>query len=162
MPENTSGPLLDFNNPKASGILLLLGAPLLRLLALLEGIDFILSIREEKIAMALQLFLDWGWLILTVVAIVWILSVRKSPVDPAKVHSGMVTSVGILAFMAGTLITVHAIGSTPMVLMSWGGDAIAKNCSATIDTSRLVGLKDKDKVVLLCGAFDPTRDAMED
>ncbi len=162
MPENASGPRLDFNNPKAAGILLLLGAPLLRLLALLEGIDFILSIREEKIAMALQLFLDWDWLILMVAAIVWILSVPKSPVDSTKVHWGMVATVGILAFMAGTLITVHAVGLTPMVLLGWGGDAIEKTCSASIDTSRLVGRQDKDRIILICGAADPTHDAIED
>jgi len=162
MSEDTSGPRLDFNNPKAAGLLLLLGAPLLRILAWWEDIDFILSIREEKVAMTLQLFLDWGWLIFMVGAIVWILSVHRSPVDPAKVHWGMVTSVGILAFMAGTLITVHAVGSTPLVLTQWGGDAVAKNCNAVIDTSRLVGLKDKDRLILLCGVSDPTRDPIED
>ena len=155
-------PRIDFNNPKAAATILLLGAPILRAIAWWEDIDFILSIREEKIAMTLQLFLDWGWLILLVVSVVWILSVRKSPVDTSKVHWGMVTSVGILAFTAGTLITVHAAGSTPMVLTGWGGDPNAQNCTAVIDTSRLVGLKDKDRLILLCGVSDLARDPIED
>ena len=162
MPEDNSRPVLDFDNPKAAGILLLLGAPLLRALAWWENIDFILSIREEKIAMTLQLFLDWGWLILMVTAIVWVLGVRKSQVDQTKVHWGMVTSIGILAFMAGALITVRAAGTTPMVFAQWGGDAPTKTCNAVIDTSRLVGRKDKERIILLCGVADPSRDPIED
>jgi hypothetical protein len=73
-----------------------------------------------------------------------------------------VTAIGILAFMAGTLITVHAIGTTPVVLGGWGGDATARNCAGIIDTSRLVGRKDKDRLVLICGVNDPTRDPIED
>src|SRR5271157_1580097 len=161
-PSNLGRPKIDFDSPKAAPTVLAIGAALWRAVAWWGDVDFILSIREEKIAMTLQLLLDWGWLILVVVGILWMLGVHKFPKDPTRVHWGMVASVGILAFMAGALITVRSIGSTPVVLGAWGGDANAKTCSAMIDTSRLVGLKDKDRVILLCGVADATRDSIED
>lgn len=157
-----SQPIINFNSPKAPPTLLTIGALLWRVIAWWEDVDFILSIREEKIAMTLQLLLDWGWLVLVVVGIVWALGAHKTPGDTTSVHWGMVTAVGILAFMMGILITIRAVGSTPMVLTAWGGDSVSKICSAGIDTSRLVGLKDKNRIILLCGAFDPVRDPIED
>jgi hypothetical protein len=62
----------------------------------------------------------------------------------------------------GTLITVHAMGASPTVLVGWGGDATARNCSAMIDTSRLVGMKNKNKIILICGVSDPIHDPIED
>jgi hypothetical protein len=159
---STSEPILNFSSPKAPPTILTIGALAWRLLAWWEGVDFILSIREEKIAMTLQLLLDWGWLALIVVGVVWFLGANKRPADTTSVHWGMVTAVAILAFMTGALITVHAVGTMPNVLIGWGGDAIAQNCSANVDTTRLVGLKEKNKVILICGAFDASRDAMED
>jgi hypothetical protein len=155
-------PIISFDNPKAPPTILAIGAVLLRAIAWWEDVDFILSIREEKVAMTLQLFLDWGWLVLMIVGVIWALGAHKTLKDTTTVHWGMVTAIGILAFMAGALITVHAIGSMPTVLTAWGGDAIAQNCSAVVDTTRLVGLKDKDRIVLLCGIADPSHDAMED
>jgi hypothetical protein len=161
-PITSSGPILNFNSPKAPPTILTLGALLWRGIAWWADVDFILSIREEKIAVTLQLLLDWGWLVLVIVGIVWALGANKTPKDTTSVHWGMVTAVGILAFMTGTLITIRAVGSTPMVLTGWGGDSNAKNCSAIIDTSRLVGLKDKDRIILLCGTVDALRDPIED
>lgn len=155
-------PRIDLNSPKAAPTILTIGTAILRGIAWWQDIDFILSVREEKIAMALQLLLDWGWLILVIVGIVWILGAHEVPTDQAKVHWGMVTSVGILTFLIGTLITVRAIGTPPMMLTGWGGDPNARNCSATIDTSRLIGRKEKDRLILLCGVYDPTQDPMED
>lgn len=162
LAQKSNLPLLNFNSPKAPPTILVLGSLVLRGIAWWEDIDFILSIREEKIAMTLQLFLDWGWLILAVVGIVLWLGAHRAPPDPTEVHWGMVASVGILAFIAGALITVHAIGSTPTVLNQWGGDPVAKTCNAIVDTSRLVGYKDRDRIILLCGVSDPTQDPIED
>jgi hypothetical protein len=159
---DTNRPIINFDSPKAPPTILTLGVLLWRAIAWWADIDFILSIREEKIAMTLQLLLDYGWLVLAIAGVIWALGAHKAPEDKTNVHWGMVTSVGILAFMAGALITVHAIGSTPMVLTGWGGDPSAKNCSAIIDTSRLVGRKDNDRLVLTCGVADPTHDPMED
>jgi hypothetical protein len=165
MPEVDSGsnrPIIDFNSPKAAPTILTLGAVALRILAYWEDVDFILSVREEKIAMTLQLLFEWGWLALAIVGIVWALGAHKSPTDTTKVHWGMVTCVGILAFMLGTLITVHAMGSSPVVLLGWGGDPATRSCSAQVDTRRLVGLKDKERLILICGVADPTKDPIED
>ncbi|HET7107589.1 MAG TPA: hypothetical protein VFI38_12330 [Candidatus Acidoferrum sp.] len=162
MPEESSSPKLDFNSPKAAPTILTLGAMLWRGIAWWEDIDFVLSIREEKIAMTLELLLDWGWLILAIVGLVWALSAHKSPKDETKVHWGMVTIVGILSFMFGVLITVHSLGSTPNVLGGWGGDPSARNCSANIDESRLLGLKEKYRVILICGVTDSQQDPLED
>lgn len=161
-PQGSSHSIINFNNPKAPPTILAVGAALWKLLAALEGIDFVLSIREEKIAMTLQLLLDWGWLALIVVGIIWALGAHRAPADTTKVHWGMVTSVGILAFMTGALVTVRAVGAVPNILVGWGGDPIAKYCSGQVDTSRLIGRAAKDKVILLCGVSDPSRDPMDD
>lgn len=166
MPEGSSAssdrPIINFNSPKAPPTILTIGALLWRFIAYWEDVDFILSIREEKIAMTLQLLLDWGWLILALVGIFWILGAHKAPADASKVHWGMVIAVGILAFMTGALVTVRAVGSSPIVLAGWGGDPTAKNCNGVIDTARLVSLQHKYKLVLMCGVSDPSHDPIED
>jgi hypothetical protein len=164
MADNTASkiPTINFDSPKAAPVVLSIGALLWRILAWWENIDFILSVREERVAVALQLILDWGWLFLIIAGVVWFLGANRAPVDTSKVHWGMVTAVGILSFMTGSLISVYATGSLPNILMSWGGDPAAKTCSSIIDTSRLVGVEDKYHVILICGMADPTTDPLED
>ncbi len=162
MSDESTKPVIDFNSPKAPPLILAVGSLLWRALAWWQGVDFILSIREEKVAMTLQLLLDWGWLVLAIIGVIWFLGAYKIPSDTTRVHWGTVTCVGILAFMTGTLVTVRAIGASPLVLLSYGGDAVNKTCNAVVDTSRLVGLREKDHVILLCGVSDPKQDPIED
>jgi len=75
-------PAIDFNSPKAAPAVLSIGAFLWRALAWWENVDFILSVREERVAVTLQLLLDWGWLVLIVVGIVWFLGAHKPPPGP--------------------------------------------------------------------------------
>jgi hypothetical protein len=99
---------------------------------------------------------------LILVGIVWFLGAYKTPQDTSKVHWGMVVAVAILAFMTGSLVAVYATGSLPTVFTGWGGDATSKTCNANFDTSRLVAMKDKYHVILICGMADPTTDPQED
>ena len=71
-------------------------------------------------------------------------------------------AIGLWRNSAALIPAILDEWSTPMVLTAWGGDANSKNCSAVIDTSRLVGRKDKDRLILLCGVADPRRDPIED
>jgi hypothetical protein len=160
--EETSRFRLNFNSPKAAPAVLTIGTALWRLLAFLQNIDFVLSVKEEKIAMSLQLLLDYGWIVLIIAGIVWFLGANTIPVDTSKVHWGMVFSASLIAFMCGALIAVYATGSLPMVLNGWGADSGSRVCSVTIDTSRLVGLKDKYRVIGICGMIDASTDPQDD
>jgi hypothetical protein len=152
---------IDFNSPKAAPTLLSIGAVAWRVVAGIANVDFILSVREERLAMIFQGILDYGWIVLLIVGLVWLLQAHREP-RKDMVHWGMVTVVGILTFMLGLLMTTYAAGTLPNIMQSWSGDLAAQTCSATIDTSRLVGLKNNYRVILICGLTDPTTDPLED
>ena len=165
MPEEVSGKdfiqKINLDNPKAAPTVLTIGAAVWKGIAELANVDFILSVREERLAMMFQFILDYGWIILIVVGVVWALQAHRSP-EKERIHWGMVFSVGILAFMGGILVSVYATGSLPNIMQQWTGDAVNQTCSAQIDTSRLVGFKNSSRVVLICGASDPKVDPQED
>lgn len=160
--QTSTVPNLDFNSPKAAPVILAAGASVWRFISYLSNIDFILSVREERIAVVLELLLDYGWMLLIIAAVVWFLGANKAPQDVTKVHWGMVTAVGILAFMFGVLIAVAggAGGALPQMITQWGGDQ--QGCNANIDVSRLESFKSKYRVVLICGISDNKNDAQED
>jgi hypothetical protein len=61
MSENATGmPRINSDSPKAAPAVLSIGALLWRVLAWWENVDFILSVREDRVAMTLQLVLDYG------------------------------------------------------------------------------------------------------
>ena len=74
----------------------------------------------------------------------------------------LVFSSAFVSFLLGILIAVRATGSLPVVIQSYGGDPQGGTCLAQVDTSRLIGLAEDDRLVLLCGAQDPTKDAYDD
>jgi len=128
--------------------------------AWLSNVDFILSVREEKFGVIFQFLLTYGWWMLIIVGLVWALQAHKAPPDPYKVHWGMVTVIGILAFAFGVLIAVYSTGSLPMIVIGYGADG--NNCVATFDTSRLTDYRDKYRIALVCGISDPTIDRFDD
>jgi hypothetical protein len=146
-------------NPKAPPVLLAVGAFLWKLIATLANVDFVLSMREEKITTLFQFLLQYGWAIIGIVGIVWALQAHKYPEKGVTVHWGMVTSVGIIAFMFGALSAAYSSGSMPNVIVGWTG--AVDGCSALIDTSKLIGFKGKYHLFLSCQIFDPTVDALE-
>ena len=132
-----------------------------KVIAQLANVDFILSVREERLAMMFQFLLDYGWGILILAGLVWFLQAHRNP-EKERIHWGMVFSVGILAFMTGILVSVYATGSLPNVMQGWGGDWATQSCTAQVDTSRLIGFKNGYRVILVCGASDPKIDSQED
>jgi hypothetical protein len=152
---------INFDSPKAAPAVLTVGAAIWKGIAELANVDFILSVREERLAMMFQFILDYGWLLLVVVGLIWILQAHRSP-DRERIHWGMVASVGILAFMTGILVSVYATGSLPNIMQQWSGDPMGQTCNAQVDTSRLIGFKNGYRLVLICGASDPKVDPQED
>jgi hypothetical protein len=148
------------NSPKAAPTILAIGAAVWKAFAAWGNIDFILSIREESFRMIFQFLLNYGWWILIVVGIAWALQAHENPEGYARVHWGMVTTVGILAFIFGVLLTVYSTGSVPNIVEAYGTDG--QNCFATLDTSRLTKFKDTYHIFLVCGLNDPRIDRFED
>jgi hypothetical protein len=151
----------DFDSPKAPPTVLGVGSILWKATAELANVDFILSVREERLAMMFQFLLDYGWMLLVFACLVWLLQAHRRP-EKERVHWGMVISFSILSFMVGILVSVYATGSLPNVVQSWSGDWNTQICNATIDTSRLIGFKNGYRMVLVCGASDPKVDPQED
>lgn len=152
---------INFDSPKAAPTVLAVGSALWKGVAELANVDFILSVREERLAMMFQFVLDYGWLILIFASLVWLLQAHRSP-DKERVHWGMVTAGCILSFMTGILVSVYATGSLPNLMQSWSGDYPNQSCNAVVDTSRLIGFKNGYRMVLICGASDPKVDPQED
>lgn len=143
----------------------LIGAVLIRLLEWAEHIDFLLSVRDEKLATLLQVFRDFGWWIVGLGAAIWFLyEYRRHQKDETARGSigSLVASAAFIAFLLGSFITVRATGSLPNVIGNYGGDTAKKICTADIDTSRLSGFEDDYRLILLCGMMDPSTDAMDD
>ena len=117
-------PAIMLERPIAPPILLSVGSALWKGIAYWGNIDFILSMRQERLAMIFQSFLDYGWAVLLVVGIVWGLQARR-PTKVVKVQWGIVTVVGLLAFMFGALAT-SSTTSLPRVISAWGGELLPK------------------------------------
>lgn len=150
-------PILE--NPKAPAAVLVIGDATWRLVAWLANFDFIMSMREERLAMIFQSLLKWGWLILLAYAI---LRVWRSPKSTAKktIQWEWVTYIGLLAFMSGVLLATWASGGVPRVVVGWSG--AVDGCNGMLDTSRLVGYKDNYRIGFACTVEDATVDQFED
>jgi len=156
VPDNKT-PILE--SPKAPAAILGLGDALWKFVAWLGNFDFIMSMREERLAMIFESLLKWGWLIILGYAVLRYFT-RPATAERRIIHWEMVTYVGLLAFMSGVLLATRAAGGVPPVVVGWGG--ALDGCNGTLNTSRLVGYADKYKVAMVCSVQDPTLDQFED
>src|SRR5712691_10327310 len=141
---------------KSPALVLGLGALLWRLASWGSNIDFILSLREERVAVFFQFLLNWGWMILPILALLWGLVKR----DTRTTYGGMTLSVGIVAFMFGALIVTYATQTPPQVVGGWGVDT--NGCTEMVDTSRLTGFASGYRFATVCGVVDPSIDKIDD
>jgi hypothetical protein len=128
---------LEKIEPKTPAGVLVLGSIAWRLLSWVSNIDFILSMREEKIAMLFQILLSWGWIVIIALGILWAIVSR----DTRRTYGGMSLSVGVLAFMFGALIATYATQSVPQLLTAWGSDSnpiIDSQLPVALRTLRLI------------------------
>ncbi len=144
-------------NPKTPAAILGVGTAIWKIVSFFGNFDFVLSMREERLALIFESLLKWGWILLLLYAIYryW-----KSPTNKSSIHWEMVAYVGILTFMFGVLLATWASGGVPTVIVGWGADT--EGCSAIVDTKRLVGFSDNYKVAIACLVEDPTTDKFED
>lgn len=152
----------DFSSPEAPPILLAVGSAIWKVVAALSNIDFVMSVRGEKFGVLLQVLLDYGWLILIVIGVLWWYQVWRSPRETGPHHVGW-GHVGVgatLAFLLGTLITLSATGSVPTIIGAWS--ASFDGCQAGLDTSRLGSFRNGYDILLMCGIIDATTDRFQD
>jgi hypothetical protein len=165
-PETSAKPPIEervkeyLNNPKTPPLALAVGQIVWRGVAALSNIDFIVSVREERIAMILEWLLDWGWIVIAVVAALWAFFAPRKSQEPNLLSWQRVGVMGVLGFMAGILVTTQGGTSALSVMQSWG--ATPTDCFGQIDTSKLIGFKGKDRIVLICGIVDAKVDPVSD
>jgi hypothetical protein len=145
----------------------LIGDVALKVLEWAEHMDFLLSVREEKLATILELYRDFGWWIVAFAAAIWFLyEYRRRKKDPSATGSigGLVASVAFVSFLLGSFITVKATGTLPNIFLNYGGQIEngEGRCTADIDPSRLTGFAEDYRLVLLCGIMDPSVDPLDD
>jgi len=140
----------------------LVGDLIIRVLEWAEHVDFLLSVRDEKLATILQVFRDYGWWVVALAALGWLYyehKRRKSDENARGSIGSLVASVAFVSFLFGCLLTVRATGSLPDIILNYGGGISPQVCTADIDTSRLTGFADDYRLILLCGMMDSSRDA---
>lgn len=145
--------------------MLLVGDLSVRFLTYAEHLDFLLSVRDTKLATMLQFFRDSGWLLIAIAATLWLAyEYRRHKTDETARGSigALIFSASLVAFLVGVMVTVSATGTLPMVILTFTGDVGSDICNASIDTSRLVGFADDYRLILICGASDPSIDPQED
>src|SRR5882672_5672561 len=146
-------------------ITVLLGDVVIRSLEWAEHVDFLLSVRDEKLATVLQIYRDFGWWIIGLGALLWFAyEYRRQKKDATARGSigSLVASVAFVSFLLGSIITVRATGALPNIIVNYGGDVNNQTCVADIDVSRLFGFAEDYRLILLCGMMDPSKEALDD
>jgi hypothetical protein len=147
------------SSPRTPGVALAIGSITWRIIGYWSNVDFILSVREERISMILEALLDWGWIALIICGAIWAFYTPPSE-DKTRVNVGLAIASGIICFMGGILITTQANSSLPNVLTGWA--VSTQNCAAQVNESKLIGFAKKYRIVLLCGIGNPRVDPFED
>ena len=110
--------------------------------------------------MILEALLDWGWIVIIFSGIVWAFFAPRTVTDKTKVNAGLAVAAAVLAFMGGILITTQSRASVPNILTAWGSSF--QDCGGQVDTTKLVGFKNKYHLVMVCGVSNPRVDPYED
>ena len=148
---------LDSFRPKLPPAILIVGSLAGKLMSWLSNIDFLSSIKHETSLLMLGWLISYGWWFMAGVGVIWAYNARGT----SRIFGpGLVTVVGVLAFVWGILLTAIASSSVPRIIISWGDDGTA--CSATFDTSRLSRFRKKYDIVLVCGAVNPQTDRLQE
>lgn len=143
----------------------LLGNLVIRGLEWAEHVDFLLSVRDEKLATMLQFYRDFGWWVIGLGALLWLgyeYKRQKSDKTARGSIGGLVASFSFVSFLLGGVIAVRATGTLPNIIVNYGGDGNNETCVADIDVSRLSGFAEDYRLILLCGMMDPSKDALDD
>jgi hypothetical protein len=159
---------LTSDSDAQASIILAVGSALWKLISDISNVDFLLSINGEKFDLFLNFLQGPGWMLLTVIGVVWFIVtvIRRRQADkyrPLRSPSwGLVASSVVVAFLFGILIAINSSGSVPNVLIAWGSALNEQNCAATIDTTRLSSFRKKYKLAIACGATNSTIDHLDD
>lgn len=147
----------------------LIGDLLIKGLEWTEHLDFLLSVRDEKLATILEIYRDFGWWIVAIAAFGWFLYEYKRHEKDQTVRGSigsLVASVAFVAFLLGSIVTVRATGSVPNIILNYGGtfdpSRQVATCTADVDVSRLSGFADDYRLILICGMLDSSTDALDD
>lgn len=140
-------------------VLLALGGGVWRWISGVSNLDFLLSMKGQTCMLMFDFFMNYGWWLMVIGGIVWLVFARQ---DPEKGEFGldMVLVVGLLAFLAGIIVTGKATGTVPDITISYGQSP--HGCEATYDTGKLRRFRDRYDIVLMCGLNDSSTDKFFD
>ncbi len=149
----------QIKNPrKQAPALLVLGSLIWKALAWIQSIDFILSIKEGKLAMMLDFLLGHGWWIIATFGVIWFLVAKDSKGSSSP--WSLALSASVIAFLFGVMVTIRATGSVPDIITTWG--KYDQGCEVTLATSRLQSFRDRYRIGFICGVEDIRIDKFED
>jgi hypothetical protein len=144
-------------------MVLTLGSGVWKAVSVLANVDFLLSIREERVVAMFEFFESIGWWIIALIGIVWYI-VRWNPKSGAPKKASpnwpLLFSSALMAFLFGVLLTARFSGSTPNVVTGYGADP--PWCVATLNPRRIQIFQDIFRIGIVCGIEDPTIDPLTD
>jgi hypothetical protein len=142
--------------------LLALGSVAWKIVSFWSNVSFLVSIRQAGFSAMIQFLQSTGWWVIAVIGVGWfVLRVSNKKAEPNSSPTWlMVTSVGVVAFLFGTLLALRSAGGIPNVFAQWG--AGPDSCFGVIDTSKLVSFREDYQLALACGVNDPTVDKLDD
>src|SRR5437879_2279356 len=120
MAKNTQDPTwLDKYSSKIPPVIIMLGSGAWKVVEIVSNIDFIISIRNETFRTWFNAFDDFGWWVLIVGGVIWMVNPVKSKRRRVLTPALLVSAV-VIAFLWGVLLTVRATGQIPNMFVKWG------------------------------------------
>jgi len=150
----------ESNSSQIPPTLLTVGSLCAKAFQWISNIDFLLSARSDNFNLMYKILIDWGTWVFFAAGLIWFLWRLKNPTSK-EFWPAITVVTGMLAFVWGVLVTIHATGMIPKVITAWGGARLGE-CNATFDTSGLSSFHKDYHVVLICGVVDPKADQFTD
>jgi hypothetical protein len=153
-------PSISLNNPQAAPATLTLGTAAWKAFDFFANVDFLLSIESKTFLIMFDFFANYGWWIILIAGSVWWYSSTKYAPAP-RIEPVTVAIIGLVAFLWGVIVTVHATGKIPKVIEAYGS-GMPGTCYAEVRMDRLESFRDDFNLALICGIKDPSVDKLKD
>jgi hypothetical protein len=153
-------PNVSLNNPQTAPATLTLGTAAWKAFDFFANVDFLLSIESKTFMTMFDFFANYGWGIILIVGGIWWYASTKYAPTP-RIEPRTVAVIAFLAFLWGVIITVHATGKVPKVIVGYGSLS-SGSCFAKVNMERLQSFAKDYEIALICGIEDQTVDKLAD